>query len=68
MTLYRVKIHSGEISWRLDGTIHRVQGPAVEFPGVYKAWYLNGKRHRDGGPAIEGASGDQEWWINGKFI
>ena len=48
-------------------TLHRKDGPAVEFANGYKAWYINGVRHREDGPAIEYASGDKEWYLNGEY-
>ena len=27
--------------WTLNGTLHREDGPAVEYPDGRKAWYLN---------------------------
>jgi len=51
--------------WRLDGKLHRTDGPAV-IDGKRQTWYLNGKRHRTDGPAI--ISGEyQVWWVNGKM-
>ena len=50
----------------MNGKLHRLDGPAVEYPDGYKAWYLNGERHREDGPAIEGCDGSKEWWLNGK--
>jgi hypothetical protein len=50
--------------WRLNGKIHRTDGPAVEYADGSKSWWLNGKYHRTDGPAVEYADG-KEWWING---
>ena len=49
-----------------SGEFHRLDGPAVEFPGVSKSWFVNGKLHRTDGPAIEYADGFKFWYINGK--
>ena len=47
------------------GQLHRVDGPAVDYPGEYTAWYFNGLRHCTVGPAI--IVGDhKEWWLRGK--
>jgi hypothetical protein len=53
--------------WYLNGKLHRVDGPAIEYTGGAKYWYLNGKRHRVDGPACECANGTKEWWLNGKY-
>ena len=55
----------GTKRWYLDGKLHRVDGPAIEWADGTKKWYLDGKLHRVGGPAIEWADGDKEWWLNG---
>ena len=31
--------------WRLNGELHRENGPAVEYTDGYKGWYLNGKAY-----------------------
>lgn len=33
----------GTVMWRLDGVLHRVDGPAVTYENGTKHWYLNGK-------------------------
>jgi len=52
--------------WRLDGQLHREDGPALEWPDGRRWWYLNGQRHRADGPAVEWPDGRQEWWLNGQ--
>ena len=47
-------------------TLHRENGPAVEYADGDKYWFINGKEHREDGPAIEKANGDKFWFINGK--
>lgn len=52
----------------LDGkTLHRVDGPAIEYINGTKVWLFNGKHHRTDGPAIEWNDGDKEWYFNGKL-
>jgi hypothetical protein len=51
--------------WRLDGKLHREDGPAVEYNSGSKEWYQNGVLHREDGPAIEWSDGDKYWWLNG---
>jgi len=47
-----INIH-GDVEWRVNGKLHRVDGPAQIFANRnYKAWWLNGERHRTDGPAI----------------
>ena len=48
-------------------TLHRGDGPAIEWASGTKAWYLNGKYHREDGPAIEWSSGSRAWYINGEL-
>ena len=33
----------GDKFWRLNGKLHREDGPAIEYPNGHKFWYLNGK-------------------------
>ena len=37
----------GNKYWRLNGLLHRIDGPAVEFTSGYKAWFLNGKQVKE---------------------
>lgn len=46
--------------------LHRLDGPAVEWPNGTKLWYVNDKRHRIDGPAVVHPSGHKEWWVDGK--
>ena len=48
-----------------SGEPHRIDGPAIEWPGGSKEWFQNGRRHRDVGPAVEYSDGSKEWWLNG---
>ena len=58
----------GTKCWKLNGKLHRVDGPAVEHPNGSKSWYKNHKLHREDGPAIEYANGSKYWCINGKEL
>jgi len=49
-------------------TLHRVDGPAIEYDDGSREWYLNGKLHREDGPAIEWADGSKEWFLNDKHL
>ena len=66
MIEYKVTVHDDHTEWRLNGILHREDGPAYEHSDGYKSWYLNGQRHREDGPAIEGSDGSKNWWINGE--
>jgi len=60
--------HNGKKEWRLNGKLHRVDGPAIEHSDGSKSWCLNNKRHRVDGPAWEGADGTKEWCLNDKHV
>jgi len=51
--------------WRLNGSLHREDGPAVMYPNGTQFWYKRGKFHREDGPAVIYPSGEQHWFING---
>lgn len=57
---------NGLVHYKLDGKLHRLDGPAYEC-NEYKKWYVNGVAHRDNGPAIEYANGKQVWMQNGQY-
>jgi len=52
--------------WRLNGELHREDGPAIEHADGDKAWYLHGELHREDGPAFEYANGFKLWYLHGK--
>ena len=58
---------NGTKGWRLNGKLHREDGPAYEHSDGTKEWYLNGKYHREEGPAYERPDGTKWWYLNGKF-
>jgi hypothetical protein len=49
------------------GFLHRIDGPAIEYPNGTKRWYQNGLRHRLDGPATDHADGYKEWRQNGQL-
>ena len=57
---------SGTKEWRLNGKLHREDGPAYEHSNGCKEWCLNGKLHREEGPAYEEPGGTKAWYLNGK--
>ena len=58
----------GSKEWRLNGILHRTDGPAFEGADGTKSWWLNDKRHRSDGPAIERADGSEEWFLSGNEV
>jgi hypothetical protein len=59
--------NNGNKLWRLNGKIHREDGPALEYPlDGRKEWYSHGLLHREDGPAITCAYGYNVWYLNGK--
>ena len=64
---YDVRKDDTYVRWYLNGKIHRVNGPAVEFADGTREWWSNGKIHRVNGPAIEFADGTKHWYINGEI-
>ena len=53
--------------YRLNGKLHRIDGPALDHPNGHKEWHQNGKLHRVDGPAAEYHDGSKEWYQNGKL-
>jgi hypothetical protein len=53
--------------WRVNGKLHREDGPAIEYATGDKYWYLNDKLHREDGPAVERINGSKSWHLNDKF-
>jgi hypothetical protein len=69
MIEYTVKVYDdGGKYWRLNGKLHREDGPAVEYADGGKEWYLKDKLHREDGPAVEYPSGDKYWYLNDKSM
>jgi hypothetical protein len=62
---YEVTVDRGTARWRLNGLLHREDGPAVEHVNGDKSWWLDGKPHRLDGPAVVYADGYTEWRLNG---
>lgn len=58
---------AGRKEWRLDGLLHREDGPAIECPDLGQFWYLRGIPHREDGPAVERIDGTKIWYIHGKI-
>ena len=47
-----------------DRRLHRLDGPAIEYPNGRRDWYQNGLLHRVDGPAVESPNGRREWYQN----
>ena len=60
-------LKSDRIEYKLNGKLHREDGPAIEYASGTKCWYLNGLNHRENGPAVEYPNGTKYWLINGLF-
>ena len=57
----------GAIRYYLNGQLHRIDGPATEYPSGNKYWHKEGWFHRLDGPAIEYASGRKSWYVKGQY-
>jgi hypothetical protein len=58
----------GNKAWWLNGELHRVDGPAIEWHYGTKEWYLNGDLHREDGPAVIYPDGTKLWCLNGEIV
>ena len=54
--------------WKLDGKLHREDGPAVTTECGNKLWYKHDLLHREDGPAIIKSNGIHEWYSNGRLL
>ena len=61
-------LEDGTQVWRLNGHLHRTDGPAVINADGTEAWFLNGLLHRADGPARIYPNGRQDWWIEGREL
>lgn len=58
----------GVIEHRLNGELHREDGPAIIWPNGSEFWFLNGVEHREDGPAKTFTdSGAMMWFLNGEL-
>lgn len=53
------------MNYKVNGKLHREDGPALEYDGIQE-WYLNGKLHREDGPAFINPGISEEWYMNGE--
>lgn len=54
--------------WIYNGTVHRLNGPAITAANRATFWYKHGRRHRTNGPARIRPNMVPEYWINGKLV
>ena len=66
--MQHIRNPDGTHEWRLNGELHREDGPAVYSTGKEEKghWYLNGERHREDGPAVPDGLYGTEWYLNGE--
>jgi hypothetical protein len=57
---------NGDARYRLDGQLHREDGPAIDNVNGYQEYWQHGQLHREDGPAIISPLGRKEWWAKGK--
>ena len=58
---------NGRVEYRLDGLLHRLDGPAVKDGFGGEEYWHHGLRHRANDlPAIVYANGDRSFWRFGK--
>jgi hypothetical protein len=57
----------GTKRWYLNGNLHRLDGPAIEWADGSKWWLQYGKCYRIDGPAVEDIT-KTEWWLFDKEI
>lgn len=51
-----------------NGSLHRSDGPAIEWVNGTKFWYKHGKAHREDGPAFESIDGNNSWYLDGNYL
>lgn len=71
------KVFEDRVEYRLNGKLHRDDGPAVKWNNGDYEWYNNGQRHRIGAPAcvwndtegseFRGPGKLYDWYLNGKL-
>jgi len=58
----------GDKEWRVDGKLHREDGPAIKYRNGAESWYKDGILHRKNGPALTyNNDDDKEWYYDGKL-
>ena len=67
MCFRTINVKRFEIIYKLDGSHHRSDGPAVIYNTGSEEWYFNGQYHRLNGPAVIYIDHNNHWYINGKL-
>ena len=57
----------GTKRYYVNNSLHREDGPAVEWFNGSKEWYKDGKHHREDGPAEVFNVNFTRWWFNDNF-
>ncbi len=52
---------AGVKRWKVNGKLHRLDGPALEYPDGTHAWYYYDVVHRADGPALRTQQKSYEW-------
>lgn len=58
--------NEGLIEYRVNGKLHREDGPAYHDMGGNECWFYDNKLHREGGPA-ETWRGTERWYRHGQL-
>jgi hypothetical protein len=58
---------NGDREWRVEGKLHREDGPAVEYTDGGGEWWIHGINHREGGPAAVFCDGSWAWYRDGRL-
>ena len=61
------QLPDGSREWRVEGKLHREDGPAVTYGDGGASWWLHGINHREEGPAAVFADGSRAWYQNGRL-
>ena len=55
-----------DIEWKLNGKLHREDGPAIEWASGATEWWKHGKLHREDGPARTWPDGSVNYFMFGE--
>jgi len=65
--IYIVTVYEdGGFQWKLNGKLHREDGPAVKTSDGIELYYINGESHREDGPAIKYPDGAGIYYLNNR--
>lgn len=62
---YHIFVDESYVIWKINGKMHRTDGPALIREDGTRVWYIDGKLHRTDGPAVIWADGSKAWYIDG---